>query len=373
MADPTLPTFDSLYLVYQSEVLDRDARLTDWNEGSALDALAGGGAALAGEVCLVGVDLFKAVFLDSCEGDEIDAWAADHWGDAIERKEATAAVGTIAFLRDTDEGLTTIPAGTTISGTVDGVTVEVTTNGLGQIPDGEQFAYLSATCTVTGPAGNVAAAVLTTLQGSFDGSDALTVSNTSRFTGGADAESDEAFKARIRAFPQALRRGTAGALELGALAVGGVSFATVSEAYIAPEDGGYVAVYVGDPDARANDDLVALVVTELRNWRAAGVWVQVFAAAREEMALALAVSIPAGADQAAVSAAVSAAVLAYTDQLAPGETLYLSQVLAAGVKSHPDVIDVALPELEADVEPAAPQNALRVPSSSLLVSLVEVG
>lgn len=54
------------------------------------------------------------------------------------------------------------------------------------------------------------------------------------------------------------------------------------------------------PDARASSTLPPLVATELDNWRAGGIQVQVFPATREEIALSIGLSIRAGADQAAI-------------------------------------------------------------------------
>ena len=366
MADPTLPTHADLYQAFQDETRDRDPRLTDWSEGSALDALAGGGAALADEVNAVTVDVFKTTFLDTCEDNEIDAWASDHYGDEIPRKDASAATGEVTLTRTDSSGDYPILAGTEVSGTVHGETITVTTDALTQIDDGETAVTTSATATTTGTTGNIAAAVLDTI-----GDATLLVTNAARFTGGADEESDARYRARVKAYPQTLRRGTVEALREGALRVGGVVFATVSESFTAPANGGYVAVYVGDPDARANSTLTALVDAELDNWRAAGIQVLVFAATRQEIPLSLALTVRAGADQAAIRAAVTTAVLAYTDDLDPNAVLYTAPVITAAMGAHSDILDADLVTPTDDVTPTAEQNALRVTTSDLTLTLIE--
>jgi len=385
MADPTLPTPDALTNVFEVEVRDRAPYLTDWSEGSALDALAGGAAALGNEVSAVVVDRFKTVFLDTCVEDEIDAWAADHYGDAVPRKAASAAVGEITWQR---EGVSTdgagtvtgdvsgdfiIPAGTTASGTVGGVTVEVASNDSAVIPDGEPNVTVTATATIAGRAGNVAIDVIDSTD--FEG---VTVTNASAFTGGDDEETDARYRARVKAYPQTLRRGTVEALREGALRVGGVTYATVSETFIDPADGGYVAVYIGDPDAQASAPLVAAVELELVDWRAAGVRVIVTASVREEVGMVLRLTVRAGADQAAIRAAVQQAVLAYTNELDPNVPLYTAQIIAAAVSAHVDVRDADLYDedgttIATDLTPSEEHYALRVPETRLSMSIAEAG
>ena len=366
MPDPTLPTHATLYQVFRTEVTDRDPELTDWSEGSALDALGGGAAALGDEVNAVTVNVFQTAFLDTCVGSEIDAWSADRYGTAVPRKAAAAAVGEVTFTRVGTSGVYPIAAGTVVSGTVDGETVTATTDALTQIPDGSTSVTVAATVSEAGVGGNVAAAVLDTTADAN-----LTVTNADRFTGGAERESDERYKARVKAYPQTLRRGTVEALREGALRVGGVVFAAVSESFIDPEDGGYVAVYVGDPDAQANSTLTALVDAELDNWRAAGIQVQVFAAVRQEAGIDLSLTVRVGADQAAIRTAVTQAVLAYTDTLDPGETMYSAQIVARAINAHTDVVDADLASGTLDLTPSAEQNAVRVPESRFALSLIE--
>ncbi|MEL6346044.1 MAG: baseplate J/gp47 family protein, partial [Myxococcota bacterium] len=224
----------------------------------------------------------------------------------------------------------------------------------------------NAEVSETGPQGNIASNVLDTV----DGYPALTVTNT-LFVGGALQETDEVFRARLRAYPNSLQRGTRAALRQGALSVPGVSFAAVDERFARPDQGGYVAVYIGDPDAQANAALVSAVEDELVNWQSSGIWVRVFAAAREEVALSLSVTVRRGSNAVAIEAAVRAAVLAYTNQLEPGETLYLSQVLAAAVRASGDVITARIPSPTADITPSVDQNAVRVLTSALSIALVE--
>jgi len=365
----TLPTWQELYDAARTEVQARNAELTDWTEGSVLDALTGGGAVLADEVIRVLVALFAAQFVDTASGSDLDALAADRFG--LSRNAASSAVGTITWTRDA-AGAYAIPAGTRVRATVNGQSVTFTTDSDASLGASDSSVDIDVTCSTTGPTGNVAAGTLTTVVDTVVADPSATITNAERATGGAVEETDAAFRDRIRRYFTSLRKGTVEALKAGALSVAGVSYATVNESYIDPDDGGYVAVYVGDPDGRGNTALAALVETELEDWRAAGVYVQVLAAAREEVSLALTLRVTRGADTATLAASVRAAVLAYTDQLDPNETLYLSQVEHAALGVSEDVLDAEVTSPTSNETPSSPQNALRVAAGDLSLTWVEV-
>jgi uncharacterized phage protein gp47/JayE len=367
---PTLPTFADLYASARSEIQARNPALTDFTEGSVLDALTGSAAVLADEVIRIGLDLFAAHFVDTAEGEALDELAQDRFG--LSRHAAQAAVGTLTFTRGDAEGGITIPAGTTVEGTVNGRTVSVTTNVIATMAAASNTVSVRATSTVTGPSGNIAAGVLDTVADEVDDDPTLTVTHADRFVGGRVEETDEEFRARIRAYFSTLRKATISALEAGALEVGGVRFATVDEQFIAPEDGGYVLLVVGDPDGRANEALTEAVELELVNWRAAGVEVRVEASEREEVDLAVTVRVKRATDQSALIDSVRAAVLAYTDSLAPGETLYRSRVACAVLDLSEDVVDVVVSDPEDDLQPTEAYNALRVDSADLSITFAEV-
>lgn len=365
---PTLRTFDELYTVGQAEVQSRNPELTDWREGSVNDAYLGGACVAVDEVVRVLVALFGAQFVDTATGGDLDALAADRFG--LTRTAASASVGTLTFTRDSSTGVLEIPAGTTCKATVNGESVTFTTDEAGWMAAADDTVDVRATCTATGTTGNVAADTITTIVDAIPGDSGATVTNADRFVGGAPEESDAAFRDRIRRYFGTLRKGTVSALEAGALSVAGVSYVYVDETFVAPEDGGYVAVYVGDADGRGNDALADAVTTELEAWRAAGVRVVVTAAAREEISLALVLTIGANVDQTTLAANIRAAVLAYTNSLAPGATLYTSQVVAVALAVSTSLLACSVTAPTADYAPTEPYYAVRVPESGLTVSFV---
>lgn len=358
-----LPTFNELYQAGQNEIQARNSLLTDFNAGSVLDAVTGGGAVMADEVIRVLLRLFAAQFVDTATGTDLDALAADRFG--LTRKAASASVGALTFSQSSGSTFT-VPAGTVCRATVGGRSVTFTTDAAVDVPSGTP-ADVNATCTVTGPTGNVDSGTVTTVVDALDVT--CTVTNDDRFVGGAASEADPAFRDRIRRFYTTQRRATKAALENGALTVPGVYFAAVEER----ASGGisYVAITVGDPDGRGNSALADAVVLEMENWRAAGVPVQVYAASREEISLTIAVVVRPGSDQDALRTLIRGAIVGYTDQLAPGAMLYISQVIAAVVDASDLVLGANPLSPSTDVAPSAAANAIRVVPADITLAFVE--
>ena len=367
---PSLLTFDQLYTLGQAEVQSRNPELTDWRQGSVNDALIGGAAVQADEVIRVVVAAFAEQFVDTATGTALDALAADRFG--LARHDAVAAVGTLTFTRGDSEGVLEIPAGTTCKATVNGESVTFTTDEAVYMAGDADTVSALATCTATGATGNVAADTITTIVDTVPGDATATVTNADRFVGGAAEETDAAFRDRIRRYFTTLRRGTVSALETGALGVAGVAYVAVDESYAAPEDGGYVAVYVADGDGRSNDALSDAVAAELEAWRAAGIRVVVTGATREEIDLAVVLYVRAGSDLATLVANARAAILAYTDALAPGAILYTAQIVAAALGISTDVLSAMVTTPTSDQTPSGVANALRVLDTALSVTVQEV-
>jgi uncharacterized phage protein gp47/JayE len=317
------PTFQEFYDEAKGEIQDRDPRLTDFEAGSALDGLTGASAVLADDVMRVGLHRWKAAYVDTAEGDDLDVRITDFGGPA--RKPAAAAVVPLILTRGAYVGAYTVDAGTEVTGEApDGSEVAFTVDEDIVLGLAASSATGQATCTATGRGGNVPEGTLDTITGLPSG---LTIGHTQRAAGGAEKETNPAYRARYRLFLAAQQRGTVEALEYGAQLVPGVTFATVDESTSAWDAGGYVGLFIGDPDGSGNEELADLVRVEIDNWRAAGVEVQVFAAEREELDFTILVNL---ADTSAVTDIdMAEAAIAYLDELAPSKSLYLSRMEAA--------------------------------------------
>lgn len=368
----TIPTAAQLYAAARAEAQARQPALTDWSDGSALDALTGAGVILADQSIRIGLDAFAARMVATATGEDLDAAVTDRYP-TLTRREASAAVVTLTFTRGSSTGSLSIPAGTQVRATVNGVQITFATDDDVTMDAASTTVDALATCTATGTAGNIAAGLLTTLPTPISGDSTATVTNAERAVGGAAAESDDAYRARAQAYPLTLTRGTVSALESGALTVPGVAYVTVDESLLATDDRVYV--YVGDPDGRGNAALSDAVEVVLEDYRAAGVMVTVLPADREEVDLTVAVSVRAGRTTDALAAACRAAVLAYTDSLAPNQRLYLSAVEAACIAVSTDVLGAQASSTAGTgqyLTVSSPQNALRTTVADLTLTLVAV-
>jgi len=369
----TVPSFDALWDAFKAEVQSRDADLTDWLPGSALDALAGASAVLTDEMVRAVIDAFAAHFVDTAEGDDLRALALDRFSIASSTFEAAAARLTVRFT--TALGVyVAIPQGTSCKGTVDGEQVEFTTDAAAGIQAADSYVDVDCTCVVTGTAGNIAASVLDTVNdgAGVPGDPAITISHSERAVGGREDYTDEQIRAYLRSYFGTLRKGTVAAVEFGAKQVPGVFFATADESNIAPGDGGYTLVYVGDVDGRSNAAMETAVGTELLDWRACGCLHTVDGMVREEITLSLIVYVPSAlTEREVLRSSIKEALLGYTDSLAAGKSLFGDKVHHAvnDVDSNIDHVTVTGSGGPfAEITVSSPENCLRVTESGLTIT-----
>ena len=366
---PTMPTFEDLKTDAETEVKAANSALTDFTEGSALDALTGSGSVLADEVLGFVVTLFATLFLDTSEGAALDTLIADRFAGMTPRQAASSSVGTETITRGVFVGAWSIPAGSQFQATVDGEDILFTTDALVTMGAADNTVDSSMTASVAGRSGNVAENTVTQILSVLTDTTA-TATNLTRMAGGAPEETDEELRARARLFYQTLRRGTVAAIEAGALSVAGVSFAKVDEDN--PSTPGMLSVYIGDPDGSANAALVTLVETALEDYRPAGISITVTAAAREEIPIELEILVKRGANTATLSASIRSAVKDYVNNLSPSEILYDSQVSRVVTSVDTDVLDVVQVLPSGDFTPSQVYNAVRVIDSGLTLTLTEV-
>lgn len=368
----SIPTAAQLYAAARAEAQARQPSLTDWSEGSALDALTGAGVILADQSIRIGLDALAARMVATATGSDLDAAVTDRYP-ALTRRAASSAVATLTLTRGGSTGALSIPAGTLARATVNGVQITFATDDDATMDAAGDTVDVIATCTATGTSGNVGAGLITTLPTALAGDVTATVTNSARAVGGAAAESDDAYRARAQAYPLTLTRGTVSALESGALTVPGVAHVTVDESLIAADD--CVYVYVGDPDGRGNAALSAAVAAVIEDYRAAGVLVTVLPAEREDVDLTVVVSVRQGRTTDALAAACRAAVIAYADGLAPSQRLYFSAVEAACIAVSTDVLGAQASSTAGTgqyLSVSEPQNALRTTVAGLTLTLLAV-
>ncbi len=189
------------------------AQLIDFTIGSVLRAVVEAVSAIA--LWLQGIALQVAALtrFATSNGIDADSWAADFRFHRLARQQPSSGQVTLGRYTPTFQAL--IPVGTTVQ-TSDGTEI------FAVIADITQTAYnaglnayvipaTTTTCTATvqattpGTASNVAAGLINTLSPPIANVDYVT--NASAFTNGAAAETDAAFRARVRAVhPKPARR-----------------------------------------------------------------------------------------------------------------------------------------------------------------------
>lgn len=370
MATIDLPTHAQLYAASKSAVTAADTDLTDFEEGSRLDALTGASADMADESNRVGVYAFRDALVETAEGAALDAIILDRNGP--ERNAAAKATTTLTVTRTTYVGAHTINTSDVVSGTTaTGATITFVPSATVVIGSGDASASVAVIATATGRDYNVPAGTLDTIDGLPAG---FTVTQSARAAGGAAEELDAAYRARYKLDRLARQGGTVAAIKAGALSVDGVSYAAVDETTAPCAAGGFVSVYIGDPDAAATSVLVEAVEDVMVDYRPAGVEVRVFASAREELTFAFTVKVKAGSG--ITAADVKAALIAYLDEVDPGETYYASRGETAIHDISRDLVlsvDQTTPAARTST-PTNAYNAIRTASdgSDITVTVTEV-
>jgi uncharacterized phage protein gp47/JayE len=367
MAD-TLPTHAQLYDLARGELQARAPALTDLREGSNLDGILGSAAILADDVMRVVIDRVMASYIDLATEADLDRRVVDFGGPT--RNPTTSAVARYTLTRGAYVGSYTVTAGTSITGNApDGTPVEYQLGTPAVLGGGDSSVTFDAVATTPGPSHNTPAGTAERLALP----PGLTLEQIERGAGGAEAEDDDTYRARFKRFLRDVVRATPAALRTGALTVAGVAFATVDEAFARVDDGGFVAMYIGDPDAGSNTALADAVRAILLEWRAAGVEVLVYGSAREEVAAALTIKRRLGSTLS--EGTVKAAVKRWTDTLAPAQRWYASKLEAVVHDLSDDLlaVDQTAPA-DRELAPSVPSNALRVAPdlSGVVVTFVDV-
>lgn len=135
-------------------------------------------------------------------------------------------------------------------------------------PEGALSVMIPVMCREEGTIGNVPKEAITTIVTTH--SIIKSVSNETAFTNGKNGETSYERKKRFQNYIRTLARGTADAITYGCLEVEGVAGAWVDDNYI-----GYVKIYAHDSDGELPESLRESILSNLENYRAGGIEVEV--------------------------------------------------------------------------------------------------
>lgn len=284
---------------------------------------------------------------------------------------SSAATGVLTFYALGGHSSTVvIPAGTTGRNLETGL--DYTTTRSVTIPVGQTQVSVSAACKTAGFASNTDANTITSVVGNLDG--VTGVANLTAFTGGRDVESEDERKVRFRNYISTLQRGTTAALYYGANSVKlfDVNGAVIEEAkwikIVEPyeidptaNNPGFVFIYIHNGVGDTSSALIGQVQktldgyylddgTPVPGYKAAGVVVQVVAAAETLVNVTGAVVVDAGreSDQTSILADCVTAVREYLLGLGIGSPAIKSEIIQR-IMSVDGVYNVTLSAPSGDV------------------------
>lgn len=228
--------------------------LTDLLPGSVLTQILTAAARSDEAIYIQLAAILDAFGLDTATGEDLSQRALDY---ATERLGAQVSTGEITFSRSAAAAANpaTVPVGTEVSSS-SGAATFTTTSVASFAAAGTVSSAVGIASTEAGAAQNVAANGITTVVTAFSSPDlvGLTCINAAATIGGADEESDEALRARLRAFIRGLNRTSPDAL-VSALRANieltdgrRVVSASIVESLTVP---GLVEVYVDDGSGNA--------------------------------------------------------------------------------------------------------------------------
>lgn len=357
------PSFSDLVAAGQAELQFRRPDVIPY-DGSLVLADLHASAAMADANERMSAQRFRNTFLDGTSGDELTVLVNDRYN--IQRQVATAATVSVQFTRATTLTAGTIPAGTQIATVFgpDGSRIVFTTDANQSVSIGQSTVAISATATVTGTAGNVAAAKITTVVDALF--DTFTVTNPLASAGGNGEEPDESLRARARAFFQTLERGTLAALEFGALTVSSVRIAKASEDVLT----GFVTLAVSDETGSSNAQMVSDVLAIIDLWRCGGVVVNVLGGVASLVDMTISVVARTGFDVSAIATDLANAVTAKINRLKAGESLYIDSVTTAVLAQYPDdLFEVVYTAVAVSGSPQASPDNIKIISTTTGVVL----
>jgi uncharacterized phage protein gp47/JayE len=268
MAKFTPKSFEQILAGMITRVIAR-TNLSDVGDSSVLKHLLAAAAKQDSEQYYQMTLLLQLFSIDTASGEDLDERAKEIQPGLITRLASTKAVGTVIFSRAGTTGTTAIPIGTRLK-TSDGK--QFTTTAAGSIsptsPEqisghgtGRDSGFVPVIAMAAGSVGNVVSGTVIKFDVKPGGVDS--VINLSTFTQGADVETDDSFRARLKAYIASLPRSTVGAIESGIVGQQdpntGVTalFAKVIED---PYSRGLITIYVDDGTGTA--ETTAVVASE---------------------------------------------------------------------------------------------------------------
>ena len=319
----------------------------DFTVGSILRAIMESVAGIVMWLQYLIVEVLRLTRAATATGADLDTWLADF---SFARLPAVAATGNVTFSRYSAAQAALILPGTVVS-TADGsqsFTVSTNTaNGLwsaGQggyvIPANTTSGTVPVIASVGGIAGNAAAGTVTVIGTALANVD--TVTNAGAFTGGINAESDTAARARFALYIAGLRRATLAAIQSAIAGVQQGLVYNITENYDASNvwTPGLLTIVVDDGSGAPSTTLLDQVRAAVDGVRAASVRFTVSGPSVVTANVSMTVTTGTGYSHSTVATAAQSAVAALINALPVGATLSYTRVAAVVWGASPGITNV---------------------------------
>jgi uncharacterized phage protein gp47/JayE len=324
----SLQNFSTLVEGMAASVQGAAQSLLDLTVGSVLRAILEANASVALWLQWLMVQLLATTRLATSTGTDCDSFGADF---GFTRLPAVAASGQVVFSRFTPSTAAFIPVGTNVStaaNTQSFVVAADPTNaaynaasGGFTLAAGIASLNVAVVANAAGVAGNVQPGAISLLSSAVSGVD--TVTNAAALTGGIDAESDTAFRARFGNYLASLSRATNLAICSAIAAIQqGLSY-TITENMnqAGGTQMGFFVVTVDDGSGDPPASLLSTVQGAVSAIRPVGTGFAVQGPVVAPANVAVSVTTAAGASHSAAVAAVAGAIESYIAGLPIGATL----------------------------------------------------
>ena len=364
-----LLSFTGLVRQFAAAAQTSTATVLDFAGGAIMRAIAEANASVALWVQYLCVKTLRMTRAATSQGADLDTWMTDY---TLSRNAAATARGLITLSRFTATSLAVVPVGAQVK-TGDGtqsfvVVVDATHSAWNASLNGyvisagvASLAGIPVQAVTAGTGGNAQAGTVTLLASAMPGVD--TVSNPAAFAGGANAESDAAFRARFQAFILALREGTTAAVIFAAQSGrAGISVAVLENQ---PRSGAFIVV-VDDGTGSPPSTLTDAVYASVDAVRPVGSAFSVQGPHVVAVSVSFAIAVAAGVSKPSLLAPVGKAVADWIGALPLGATLPYSRIAQIAYDAAPgqivNVTSVLVNGATTDLVPTDPTAAYRGPT-----------
>lgn len=342
MASLNIKSFATLVSDQVTAMQAKAAGLVDLAIGSILLAIAESNAGVATWLQQLIVNLLVTTRAATCSGEDLDSWMADF---SFTRLSAVQATGQVTYSRFTATNQALIPVGsgvTTTDGTQAYSVIADTTNSA---YDSTQSGYVIAAgvsslsvpvqADTAGAAGNAQAGNITVISGSIQYVD--TVTNSTTFFNGEDAESDDDFRARFVLWIASLSKATKAAIgyALSSMQNGVTYTLTENYAYNGTAQPGYFYAVVDDGSGTPSSTFISQAYAAIDAVRGFTITFGVFPPTVVTANVVMVITTDSSGDHTTIVAMVQAAIQEYIASLSLGQLLPYSKLsnIAYGASS----------------------------------------